>query len=86
MKPVKKPAVLGVAPAVRRGGYSPFWELVRSRFLEFCREPEVVFWVYGFPVLMVVSLGIAYRERAVPEPRVEVIVGTAAAADAAALA
>jgi ABC transporter DrrB family efflux protein len=86
MNAARKPAVHVAPPAVQRGGYSPFWELVRSRFLEFFREPEVVFWVYGFPVLMVVSLGIAYRERAVPEPRVEVIAGPATAADAVALA
>jgi len=85
MNGARKQPVQATAPAVRRGGYSPFWELVRSRFLEFCREPEVVFWVYGFPVLMVVSLGIAYRERAVPEPRVEVVAGAATVADAAAL-
>ena len=83
---VEKPLVHAPPPALQQGGYSPFWELVRSRFLEFCREPEVVFWVYGFPVLMVVSLGIAYRERAVPMPRVEVVAGPASAADAAALA
>ena len=86
MTSVEKPVVHAPPPALQKGGYSPFWELVRSRFLEFCREPEVVFWVYGFPVLMVVSLGIAYRERAVPMPRVEVVAGPASAADAAALA
>jgi len=74
------------APPVRRGGYAAFWELVRCRFLEFFREPEVIFWVYGFPVLMVLSLGIAYREQPVPLPRVLVADGPAAAADVTALA
>jgi ABC transporter DrrB family efflux protein len=86
MSTSRQPAVTAPPPTVQRGGYSPFWELVRSRLLEFCREPEVVFWVYGFPVLMVVSLGIAYRERDVPKPRVEVVVGPATVSDAEALA
>jgi len=73
-------------PLTRRGGHSALVELVRVRLLEFLREPEVVFWVYGFPVLLVATLGIAYRERPVPAVRVDVADGPAAAADAAALA
>ena len=30
---------------------------------EFFREPETLFWVYGFPILMVIALGIAFRNR-----------------------
>jgi ABC-2 type transport system permease protein len=73
-------------PAVRRGGYRPLVELVRVRLLEFIREPEVVFWVYGFPVLLIAALGIAYRERPVAAVSVDVAAGAAAAADEAALA
>jgi ABC-type multidrug transport system permease subunit len=36
-------------------------ELTRARVLEFVREPEAVFWVFVFPVLMAVALGIAFR-------------------------
>lgn len=36
-------------------------ELTRARILEFVREPEAVFWVFVFPVLMAVALGIAFR-------------------------
>ena len=49
------------APAVTSGGYSAFVELVRVRLLEFCREPEALFWVYGFPLIMILSLGVAFR-------------------------
>ena len=73
-------------PPTRRGGRSALVELVRVRLLEFLREPEVVFWVYGFPVLLVATLGIAYRARPVPAVRVDVVEGAGAAADAAALA
>jgi ABC-type multidrug transport system permease subunit len=41
----------------------PLLELVRVRLIEYLREPEVIFWVFGFPVLMTVALGIAFREQ-----------------------
>ena len=43
----------------------PMFELVKARFLEFVRQPEAVFWVYVFPILMVVALGIAFRSQPV---------------------
>lgn len=42
------------------------FELTRARFLEFIREPEALFWVFGFPVLMTLALGIAFRTREAP--------------------
>lgn len=44
--------------------YPPLVELTRSRVFEFLREPEAVFWVYAFPVLLAVALGFAFREKA----------------------
>jgi ABC-2 type transport system permease protein len=44
-----------------------FTQLLLSRFREFYREPEVLFWVYGFPVLLAVGLGIAFWNRK-PDP------------------
>ncbi len=38
-------------------------ELTRSRFREFYREPEAVFWVFIFPILLAAGLGIAFRNR-----------------------
>ena len=32
-----------------RGGGHPLVELTLSRFREFVREPEAVFWVFAFP-------------------------------------
>ena len=47
-----------------RGGAShPLVELTRSRFREFLREPEAVFWVFAFPVIMTCALGVAFRAR-----------------------
>ena len=41
--------------------YNPLVELTLSRFREFLREPEAVFWVFAFPVIMTCALGIAFR-------------------------
>src|SRR5262245_2773187 len=51
---------------------SPILQLTLARLREFFREPEAVFWVYGFPILMSVLLGIAFRERPVEKITVDV--------------
>jgi ABC-type multidrug transport system permease subunit len=62
------------------------WHLTRVRMLGFLREPEVVFWVFAFPVLMALALGIAFRTSGTPRSRVGVEQGPGAAAVTAALA
>ena len=37
----------------------PLIELTRTRILEFAREPEALFWVFIFPVLLAAGLGLA---------------------------
>jgi ABC-type multidrug transport system permease subunit len=44
-----------------------FKQLFLARMREFYREPEVVFWVYIFPLLMALGLGFAFQGRT-PEP------------------
>jgi len=46
-----------------RDHHPPLVELTRARILEFVREPEAVFWVFVFPVLLAFALGIAFRNR-----------------------
>src|SRR5580700_2008525 len=41
----------------------PLVQLTLVRFLEFMREPEALFWVFAFPVLLAAGLGIAFRNR-----------------------
>ena len=55
-------------------------ELTLSRVREFLREPEAVFWVFGFPVIMTLALGIAFRSRTDDPVRVAVEAGEGAAA------
>ena len=38
-------------------------QLTVVRFLEFVREPEALFWVFVFPVLMAAGLGLAFRNK-----------------------
>ena len=57
--------------------YHPLLELTLARLVEFVRNPGAVFWVFGFPVLLAVVLGIAFRNRAPDLPRV-VVVGAGA--------
>jgi ABC-type multidrug transport system permease subunit len=49
-----------------------FNALLLSRLREFYREPEAIFWVYGFPILLAIGLGIAFRERPPEMVRVDV--------------
>lgn len=58
--------------------YWPLAQLVLARLREFWREPEALFWVYGFPILMVVALGIAFRNKPVERIPVDVEQGPAA--------
>jgi ABC-2 type transport system permease protein len=48
----------------RRWSDSPLVQLTRVRYREFFREPEAVFWVFIFPILLAGGLGIAFRNRA----------------------
>lgn len=51
---------------------NPLQELVKARIREFLREPGYVFWVFGFPLLMAIGLGLAFRSRAPEPPRIAV--------------
>src|SRR2546421_11528369 len=41
----------------------PLVQLTMMRFREFVREPEALFWVFVFPILLAAGLGIAFRNR-----------------------
>ncbi len=60
--------------------YHPLRELLKSRIREFVREPETIFWVYGFPVLIALGLGIAFSNRPVEAVFVDVVQHTKAEA------
>ncbi|MDQ3209530.1 MAG: ABC transporter permease [Gemmatimonadota bacterium] len=57
----------------RRWTDYPLVQLTQVRYREFFREPEAVFWVFIFPVLLAAGLGIAFRNRA-PEQTIVAVV------------
>jgi ABC-2 type transport system permease protein len=66
--------------------YWPPGQLVLARLRELLREPEALFWVYGFPILMTLALGIAFRNQPVEQIVVDIVAGPTAEATADALA
>ena len=64
----------------------PLVELTIMRFKELIREPEALFWVFAFPVLLTMALGYAFREKAPDRIPVGVVNGPQAKARLAALA
>jgi ABC-type multidrug transport system permease subunit len=42
---------------------SSLYQLTSTRFRLFFREPEAMFWIFIFPILLAVGLGIAFRNR-----------------------
>ena len=46
---------------------SPLLELTVTRLRLFFREPGAIFWTFGFPIVLALALGIAFRNRP-PEP------------------
>ncbi len=68
------------ADAPRR--YSPLGQMILARLREFYREPAAIFWVYGFPLLMALALGFAFRNKPVEHVTVCVQTSPDAAAGA----
>jgi ABC-2 type transport system permease protein len=58
-KIVRSPAY----PPLRNGRWSGFRHLLGARMKELAREPEVVFWVFVFPLLLALGLGLAFRNK-----------------------
>jgi ABC-2 type transport system permease protein len=52
--------------------YSPLGQLILARLRGFYREPAAIFWVYGFPILMAVALGFAFRNKPIERITVSV--------------
>src|SRR5438067_8403280 len=65
---------------------SPLVQLALARAREFYRQPVVIFWVYGFPLLLALALSFAFRSRPVQRVAVDITAGPGAEAIASALA
>ena len=65
---------------------SPLWQLTLARLRQFLREPGALFWSFGFPLLLTIALGIAFRTRKPDPVSVVVAAGPGAAQIEGALA
>ena len=63
----------------------PILELTIARTKEFSREPEAIFWVFIFPILLALALGFAFRDKAPDKIPIAVIEGPSAQQRLAAL-
>src|SRR5258706_11046219 len=63
----------------------PMFQLALARMREFSREPEAVFWVFGFPIVLAFALGLACRNTGPGELQVGVGPGAGDSAIAAVL-
>ena len=45
------------------GRWAGYWAILGARMKELWREPEVIFWVFVFPLLLAFGLGIAFRDK-----------------------
>jgi len=60
---------------VTNGRWAGYARLLQMRMLELWREPEVIFWVFVFPLLLALGLGIAFREKPPDVTPVAVVAG-----------
>jgi len=60
-------------------------ELTSARTKEFLREPEALFWVFAFPMLLALVLGFAFREKPPDRVPIAVVAGPHATSRLAAL-
>jgi ABC-2 type transport system permease protein len=62
----------------RNGRWAGYRHLLMARMLELRREPEVVFWVFVFPLLLATGLGIAFRNKPADASSVAIVSGAGA--------
>ena len=52
-----------VLPLAVNGRWAGYRAILGARMKELWREPEVIFWVFVFPLLLALGLGIAFRNK-----------------------
>ncbi len=82
---MRKADKIGMSSSPTRTTFShPLIELTLMRLREFIRQPEAVFWVFVFPILMACALGLAFRNTAPQKTMIAVDATTERAAEVAA--
>jgi ABC-2 type transport system permease protein len=73
--PPSKTEPPAAAPQRQNSRWAGFNHLLMARLLELKREPEVVFWVFVFPILLALGLGIAFRNKPADITSIAIIQG-----------
>ena len=58
---------------LENGRWQGYRGLLMARLKELYREPEVIFWVFAFPILLAFGLGIAFRNKPADTSRVAIV-------------
>ena len=77
---VPEPPTQQAPPPVSNGRWAGFVQLLLARLRELKREPEVLFWVFAFPLLLALGLGIAFRNKPADTTSVVIVSGPEAQA------
>jgi len=75
---IDKPRTTSHARPAQNGRWSAYLHLLVARLKELQREPEVVFWVFLFPLLLALGLGIAFRNKPADITSVAIVSGPGA--------
>jgi ABC-2 type transport system permease protein len=59
-----------VRTVIAHGRWTGYRMLLMARLKELYREPEVIFWIFLFPILLALGLGIAFRNKPLDAARV----------------
>ncbi|PYV62122.1 MAG: hypothetical protein DMG95_10500, partial [Acidobacteria bacterium] len=76
---IPPPRIQGGSKPRRNRRWAGFLHVLDVRMKELRREPEVIFWVFGFPILLALGLGIAFRNK--PADRTSVVIVSGAGAE-----
>jgi ABC-2 type transport system permease protein len=69
------PSASGSPATLRNGRWAGFAHLLMARMREMGREPEVIFWVFGFPLLLALGLGVAFRNKPADTTSIAIVNG-----------
>ena len=77
-EPIPPPELKAKPPASharRNGRRAGYIHLLMARMKELKREPEVIFWVFVFPLLLAFGLGVAFRNKPADATSVVIVAG-----------
>src|SRR6202035_644416 len=69
------PARSSPSKPLHNGRWAGYSHLLMARMKEMLREPEVLFWVFGFPLLLALGLGIAFRNKPADVTSIAIVAG-----------